>query len=121
MGCTTKRSHITREASPAAVATRQLNEMCTNSVQSLVDHRRILSDVSVGMPVVFRNSAGCVCTASVMGEQEDNMVSVASEDQRCGIMSVSSMRSFACSQKQSFAPDQGTNDISLGAERPCWE
>lgn len=31
------------------------------------------------------------------------------------------VHSFACSQKQGFVPDRGTNDICLGAERPRWD
>lgn len=128
MDSTTKRSHITREASPTAVAIGHLNETyvlvfynwlwttggyCPTSVEQ----------VSMGAPVLVGNSAGCVCvTSPVLGEWEDNMTSVTpGEDQRCGITSVGGVHSLACSQKQGFVPERGTNDICAGAERPCWD
>lgn len=127
MGSTTKRSHMTREVSPTAVSNGQLNEMYV-----LVLYSRLwttggychmsVEQVSVGTLVVFGHSAGCVGVASpVMGEWEDNTTSVAPEDRRCGTASVGSVHSFACSQKQHFVPDQETNDVCLGAERPRWD
>ena len=128
MSSTTKRSHITREVSPTTVANGQLNEtyvlVLYNWLWTTGGYcHTAVEQVSVGTPVVFGNSAGCVCVSShVMGEWEDKITSVApGEEQRCGITSVGGIHSFACSQKQGFVPDRGTNDVCLGAERPCWD
>lgn len=128
MDSTTKRSHITREASPTAVANGHLNETYVLDLYNRLwttggyCHTSV-EQVSMGAPVLVGNSAGCVCvTSPVLGEWEDNMTSVApGEDQRCGITSVGGVHSLACSQKQGFVPERGTNNICVGAERPCWD